>query len=147
MYNNHFIHHKLPLIEFENILRQFVSQEEWIENVKIEDDFINFYTSIPSSTHTHSKPTQSQQPLKPHKFELVLTEPTSDESIFSLYQLYQREVFHQEITSMESFLDFLGNGFLADEEEGDTGTVWLKWLIDDKCVAVSVLDVYPHVLV
>lgn len=146
MYSEDSIDDKLPLTEFENILHQLVSNEEWIEKVRIENDFINFYTSIPSITHIQSKPTKSPRTLKPHKFELLLTEPESDESIFSLYQLYEKETFHHD-TTMKDFMGFLGGGFIMDEEEGHTGTVWLKWVIDDKCVAVSVLDVYPHVLV
>ena len=71
---------------------------------------------------------------------------TEDEEVFNLYALYQKEIFHENPT-MESFMDFLGDGFLTQDDDHKLGTYWLKWYIDGELVAVSVLDMYPSILV
>ena len=68
-----------------------------------------------------------------------------DSEVWALYNRYQKSTFGSDAVSEEEFLGFLGASNMRQSSE--EGTFWWKWFVDDRLIAVSVLDVLPETIV
>ena len=88
----------------------------------------------------------SDQSIQQTKLRIEVVRPSEDEEVFALYCKFQSIILHDDDKEMESFMNFLGIDFL-DEPGENEGLFWIKWYFDNKLFAVSVLDIYPTVVV
>lgn len=128
-------------------LKSKMKNENRIEKVICENNFINFYTNITKSVKStpQSKSAPEVETLQPIELRMEIVKPTLDEEVFALYKKYQDVVYHEE-ENTKHFMDFLGTDYLYEPGENE-GLFWIKWYFGDKLFAVSVLDVYPTVVV
>ena len=119
-----------------------------IVSVEITNKYINIHTNIsyPVQPPQARLPQAPQESLSKREFRLSLEKCWEDKEVLNLYNKFEKKVFGITHT-MNELLDFLGDGFLEQDDDNHLGTFWLKWYIDEKLVAVSVLDIYPSVLV
>lgn len=112
-------------------------------SISIENKHINFITNTAPSPRQHAA--TATPVLQKRTLRLELTNPSRrDTEAFDLYRRYEENTFHKSSTP-KGFFSFLGDSTLHAVE--DMGTFWLKWYIDEKLVAVSVLDILPHTVV
>ncbi len=112
-------------------------------SISIENKHINFITNTAPSPRQHAP--NATPILQKRTLRLELTKPSrGDTEAFDLYRRYEENTFHKSSTP-KGFFSFLGDSTLHAVE--DMGTFWLKWYIDEKLVAVSVLDILPHTVV
>lgn len=112
-------------------------------SVSIENKHINFITDNIPAPHQHAPTTNVTYQKRTCRFELKRPN-REDKEAYELYSRFEENTFHHS-TTPESFFSFLGDSTLHAEE--NMGTFWLKWYIDDKLIAVSVLDILPSTVV
>lgn len=88
----------------------------------------------------------SDQSIQQTKLRIEIVRPSEDEEVFALFCKFQSIILHDDDNDMDSFMSFLGIDFLNEPGENE-GLFWIKWYFDKKLFAVSVLDIYPTVVV
>ncbi|KAK8797616.1 hypothetical protein WA158_005962 [Blastocystis sp. Blastoise] len=150
----------LLIHQFEYYLQSKIQDNSiysFIQSVSIQKNYINIYIKdcftkdiyLTKDIQNNNNNNIHINPFfinnKPHILTFSLEKPSFKRKLYELYKKYQKEVFHEDDITEESYKENNIETCLiySSKEDVNYGTYYFIWYLDNVPIAVDILDILP----